>query len=97
MTAVLTNHSKDRMKERCGLTKKSLQRMAEKALKDGIWQNQTTGALYRYIDSLWYFNKTADNIRLYGDHVFIFHKGVLITVLDLPNRFKGGKYVKRGG
>ena len=36
----VTKHAKKRMKERCGLNKKSVDRIADKALTDGIPHNK---------------------------------------------------------
>lgn len=95
MTAILTTHSKERLKERCGLPKKSVERMAQKALDDGICKDETVGALNRYIGMLWNQGKNADKLRIYGEYIFLFKGSVLITVMELPNRFKHKNYIKK--
>lgn len=80
----VTKHAKKRMKERCGIGKSSSDNVAQKALVRGIKHCQTSGNLKKYIDSLYFKNNKANNIRLYGQKVYIFHNDVLITVLQLP-------------
>ena len=83
---VVTNHARMRMKQRCGFSKKSCERMAEKALKEGIRHSETKGRLRRYISGLYVEHKRKGaDIRIYGDKAYIFCKGVLITVLQIPS------------
>ncbi len=84
----ITNHGKGRLRERCGIPKKSVKRMADKAFKYGLTHKETTGNLNKYITSLWSKNKNADNIRVYGDKVYIFCGTSLITVLNLPTTLR---------
>ena len=82
----LTNHAKTRMKQRCGLSKKSSKRMAEKALECGIKHSETTGRLHKYMSGLYVAHKRKGaDIRIYGDKVYIFCEDVLITVLQVPS------------
>lgn len=84
----MSNHGKMRMKQRCGLNKKSCERMAEKAFVEGIRHNQTTGQLNKWISSLFFKNKKANNIRLYGDKAYIFCGEVLVTVIQIPGNLR---------
>lgn len=84
----VTEHAYDRMSERIGLNSSASQRMAQKALEKGIKHNETSGKLNRYLSSLFYAYKTANNIRIYGEHVYLFSNEVLITVLYLDNEYK---------
>lgn len=92
---VITNHAKLRMKKRCGLNKKSMERMATKALESGVRHKDTIGALNRWISGLYLQELNANNVRLYGEYAFLFHFDTLITVIEIPNRFKGNKYLKK--
>lgn len=85
----LTKHSKDRMKERCGLNKSAQQKAAETALAKGITHSDTSGSLRRYLDGLYLQKKNANNLRIWGDKVFVFHNERLITVLQVPNKYMG--------
>lgn len=83
----VSSHAKERMKERCKIKLKSAERLARIAFKKGLTQTETTGALNGYINSLYLYNGKANNIRLYGDKIYIFCNDVLVTVLDTPKRF----------
>lgn len=81
----LTEHSKDRLKERCGLNKSSLERIANKAYDEGVSHNETSGRLNKWITSLYFQNETANNVKLYGDKAYLFHGNTLITMIQIPN------------
>jgi len=85
------------LKQRCGLPKKALERNVRKALESGISHNDCTGDLRRYLDWTYRVRKNADNIKLYGNHMYLFKHEKLVTVIQLPNNFKGQlkKLVKR--
>ena len=80
----VTNHAKERIKERCGFNSKASERMAKKAFEEGIKHSQTKGNLNKWVTSLYFKNKKANNIRLYGDKAYIFYDDVLITVIQIP-------------
>ena len=84
----LTNHAKERINERCGLNKKSAKRLAIKALESGISHKDTVGSLNRYLTKLFFVNTNANNIKLYGEYIFVFADELLITVMCLPNEYK---------
>ena len=77
-----------RIKERCGLPKKAVERSATLALQKGLSHKESTGSLKRYFDYLFLSHKKGSNIRLYGNHVYIFTQNSLVTVLPLPNEHK---------
>lgn len=81
-------HGKERMHERCRIKLKSAERIAKIAFEKGITHAETRGALNGYLNSLYFYNGQANNIRLYGDKVYIFCDDVLVTVLDTPKRFQ---------
>ena len=80
----VTEHAKDRIKERCGFNSKASKRMANKAFEEGISHSQTKGRLNKWITSLYFKTQKANNIRLYGDKAYIFYGKVLITVIQIP-------------
>lgn len=80
----VSKHAEQRMKERCGLNKKSIQRMAEKAYTDGISHRNTKGSLNKWVTKVYFKSQKANNIRLYGDTAFLFHNDILITVIQIP-------------
>ena len=90
MTAVdkgllVTRHGKKRSRERVGIPKRAVDKNAKTALEKGLRYEDTAGALRRYLDYLyWRGNGAANNMRIYGNHVYLFHGEVLITVLNVP-------------
>lgn len=90
---VVTKHAQRRMKQRCGVGKSATQRMAKKVYDLGMTHSETTGNLKKWVDSLYFYNRTANQIRLYGDKAYIFHNQKLITVVQIPHSLV--QYVKR--
>ncbi len=80
----VSKHAEDRLRERCGFNRKTYERMAQKAYDDGITHAQTKGRLNKWVTSLYFRNKNANNIRLYGDKAYIFCDEVLVTVIQIP-------------
>lgn len=84
MVAV-TTHAKKRLKERCGINKNSAECMAERAFTKGISFENASDTIKKYISSVFLKNdKTCNNIRIYGNIVYIFDNRTLITVYPLP-------------
>jgi len=88
MEIYISNHANDRLKERCGLKKKSKKRSVKIALEKGIKHSECTGRLKSYIDYLFLSHGNGNNIRIYGNHVYIFYDTSLVTVLTLPNEHR---------
>lgn len=86
--AHVTDHAKQRTKERLGLSKRLAEKNAEKALREGIRHKDTTGGLHRYVESLYWKHQTANNIRIYCNYVYIFSYSLLITVFALPQKYR---------
>lgn len=76
------------MRERLGIPKRITDKNAEKALRFGVKHSDTSGSLHRYITSLYWKEQTANNTRIYGDYVYIFHNETLITVFPLPHKYR---------
>ena len=96
----VSRHGERRARQRVGLPKKSVERMAGVALTEGIGYGNACGALKAYIGWLYKrYDGNGNNIRIYGDKVWVFHDVVLITVLNVPGKHrKAAKYQqeKRG-
>jgi len=88
MSVTVTDHGRNRIHERCGIGAKAAGRIAKIVFEKGLTYAETTGPLNRYINSLYMYNETANNIRMYGDKVYIFCGEVLVTVLDLPRKYR---------
>ena len=84
----MTRHGERRTRERLGIPRSAVNRMADKALREGIHRTETHGSLRRYLDSLYHYDESANNIRVYSEKVWIFSEDKLITVLDLHQRYK---------
>lgn len=89
---IITDHAFERAEERLNIGKKSLERFANKAYAQGIKHADTKGKLKKYITKIWAVDKEVNNVRIYGENVFLFVDNRLITLYQLPNEFK--KYVK---
>lgn len=83
----LTHHATQRGNERLGLPLKPFEKLAAKALAEGIKHSDTNGRLKKYFDKLFFTNHIS-NVRIYGEFVYLFKADVLITVLNLPNDLK---------
>lgn len=84
----VSRHAYERLHERCGFSRKAATRMAEKAFYIGMKHSDTKGQINRWITSLYFNNKNANNIRLYGNFAYIFCNKILVTVLEIPNNLK---------
>ena len=62
--------------------------MANKAFESGIRHKDTKGKLCKWIDSLYFHNESANNIRLYGDKAYIFCDRTLVTVIQIPSSLR---------
>ena len=92
----VTRHGEQRAIERLGLKKKSVQRMAERALDKGIRHSDTKSSLNRYLTKIYLNYEKANNIRIYGQGIYIFNDEILLTVYDLPNKYKDiHKFLKK--
>lgn len=89
MKAILTNHSIERARERLSLKRRSLERLANKALSKGIRHAETNGSLKRYISVLWENSgEKINNARILGEVIFLFIDKTLITLYQLPLEFR---------
>lgn len=83
---VATDHAYERAKKRLGWKPKVLDRMMKKAFEKGVTHSETKGGLNKYIAKLWFRNKNANNIRIYGENVFLFCGKTLVTIYRLENK-----------
>ena len=88
----ITFHAYDRAKERLRWKVKVLDKMAEKAFLEGVKHKDTRGALNKYLNEIWSNHKKSDNVRIYGEVIFLFANNVLITLYQLPYELR--KHVK---
>lgn len=86
----LTQHSVERGSERTGLNPKAFQRLAGIALERGRRPAEFRGRFRRFLDGLYLRERNADNVRVHGEYVYLFHGDVLITVIPVPHKLKNG-------
>lgn len=81
----LTTHSKERLKERNGWSKKTSERMIQRVIENGEDMEQKTGYLGKWARAKKkeYKNKT---FMLYGTQVYVFTNNTLVTVFPAPSR-----------
>lgn len=94
----VTNHADQRIRQRVGVPRSAVRRLAVKAKAEGIERKDTSGSLRRYLDALYHYNDKRDSdggyvyndssIYIYGEKVWVFVGNALVTVLNLPNRYK---------
>lgn len=84
----VTRHADKRMRKRVGINRSAVEKIARKALNNGYTRHDFHGSIRRYLDALYHYNGQADNIRVYAEKVWVFSGNTLITVLDLPQRYK---------
>jgi len=86
---IVTNHANVRIRKRCGLPKKAVERSAVKAWSNGLTHRECKGTLRKYVDDLFFRSIAAKEIRIYNNHTFMFTQcGTLITVLPLPGNLR---------
>lgn len=96
---IVTRHGEKRTRKRVGVNRSAVEKMARKALANGVARHETKGGLRRYLDYLYHYNKSAEHMRVWGEKVWLFtDKNILITVLDLPRKYKNraNSIVKKG-
>ena len=84
----ITEHSFIRAKQRLGLNEQAFKKMAVKAYISGKAHDKVKGQLKDYITELYLRYKNANNVKIYGEVVYIFCNNVLITLYQLPNDLK---------
>lgn len=83
----VSRHGFKRARERLGIPKDAVKRNAEKALKYGIERTDASGPFRRYLDSMYYEYGTANNLRVFNRHIYIFCNEVLVTVMNVPYKY----------
>lgn len=89
MTAVIVTHHAESRTKRMVSSKKKATEIAEEAFDFGVRHEETTGRLRKYLSGLYLQEKTANNIRIHHQKVFLFNSNVLITILNLPQSLNG--------
>lgn len=83
----VSRHGARRARERLGLPKNAVKKNAERAMWEGVKREETYGPFRRYLDAMYYDYGTANNLRVYNRHIYIFCNEVLVTVLKIPYKY----------
>lgn len=84
----ITKHGGQRVRERLGVPKRAVERMAAAALKEGAQHSDFAGSMRRYLDAVFFDYGTATNMRVYNQHLFIFNGETLITAWAIPAKYR---------
>lgn len=87
MTAcTITRHAYHRAKQRLGLKPHSLDRMIDRIYFYGMSITDTRGAVYHYLVELTERggSQSVNQLRIYGDNLYLFADQTLITLYQLP-------------
>jgi hypothetical protein len=87
LEVAVTNHAKDRTKERLGLSKKCAEKNAQKAFEYGVKHSEVTGSLRRYLDSVYLRHRNSNNTRIYNRKLYLYNENILVTIMNLPNKY----------
>lgn len=89
MEIIITNHAKERVKERCGIKKSSAERYARLAFDRGKTREAFTGSIKKWLDKI-YLPEGGGNVYVFADKAFIFAEqqetAFLITALRIPTK-----------
>lgn len=106
MKVSVTKHARKRLKERMGLPKSSIDRMANKVFESGTKHYETRGILHKWMSEIYLKHGSGNQMRIYGDYLYIFHQNTLITLFPVPSEIKthltdyikkGERHIKKGG
>lgn len=81
----LSKHGRNRMRVRCGIHEGDIKKVSRKAYRKGITHSETIGDLHRYLDEIYLKHRNANNLRIYGDVIYLFRNDKLITALKMPD------------
>ena len=84
----VTYHAEKRIRQRIGVPKSAVKKLAVKARNQGVERVETHGSLRRYLDALYHYNPNTTSVYVMSEKIYIFANEALITVLNLPTRYK---------
>lgn len=81
-----SRHAQKRIKQRCGVGKKSADRVAKLAASRGITRENTKGPLRKWLDVKQNNSGSGSQIVVWSDKAFVFSADYnLITCLQIPS------------
>lgn len=85
----MSKHGEERVRERCGVPKRAVKGVIEKAYTRGIERVETTGDIRRLLDSIYIESNDLSAIKLYNEKVWVFgRESSLLTVFELSSCYK---------
>jgi hypothetical protein len=84
----ISEHAFDRMKERCGLSRKAAFRHIKKVIDNGQDIGEVKGYLAPWARHKELTKKKGERFILYGDFVYVFNYETLVTVIHKPQKGK---------
>lgn len=88
MDIEVSRHAIKRAKERMGLNKDAIIRLASLAFEKGKSHSDTTGSLHRYLDKVYLLKHEANNMKIYGEFLYLFSNNILVTIFKIDNKLK---------
>ncbi|WP_157974622.1 hypothetical protein [Lewinella sp. IMCC34183] len=92
----VTHHAILRGRERMRLNKRALTRMVDTVYNSGISIRQARGTLKSYLQSKLRKDGSNNEVRVYGEYIYIFNERQLLTLYRLPNRYMKYLVLSRG-
>jgi hypothetical protein len=89
IAGALTQHGRERGRERLSLPPQAMTKLARRAYAEGKAPSAFAGKFRRYLEGR--AQKGACHVRVYGEHIYVFGADVncrLITVLLVPGEFR---------
>ena len=80
----VTRHAEDRMHQRSGLKKKSLQRLADRAYDRGTPRAELKSEIRHWVDHRYETHDQNTDLRVYGDKLYVFCEHRMVTLIQLP-------------
>lgn len=87
MEVNILKKSKEWLKKNSGIPKRSWQKYVDTVYRDGVKHTDIQGSASRYLTSL-YFRGNASDFRVYCGNVFLFSGMDLISVHNLPPKYR---------
>ena len=88
----ITRHAYIKARIRFNWSKSTLDKMALRALKDGIHHSDSVGTLKSYLHKIYRKQMSCNNIRIYGENVYLFRNNKLVTLYRVENEMT--KFIK---
>ena len=90
-----TKHGDKRLRERSGIPRKAVSKQLARVVEFGKDRTTFGGPFRRYLDTLWRKGKDterADKIIVYGNDIYLFANGALITTWPVPVKYRPRKH-----